>query len=77
MATITTEELTLHAAGRVKTFPVSKTASVGAHRFCDVMLDDPDGSLPLRAAVFTSTGTAGCSRTPAGASGHSLPPVTA
>lgn len=48
-----TETLTLQAAGTTWTFPSTKTASIGAHRYCDVALDDSDGTLPRRAAVIT------------------------
>ena len=47
-----TESLTLRVGDSDVTFPVGRIASVGAHRFCDVVLDDPDGELPHRAAVF-------------------------
>ncbi|MGH9035943.1 MAG: hypothetical protein ACRD0O_09270, partial [Acidimicrobiia bacterium] len=49
----TTQTLTLTAGGRARSFPPAKgDTSVGAHRFCNVVLDGADGDLPPRAVIF-------------------------
>ena len=55
MNATTGEGLTLHVAGQARTFAVGKTVSIGAHRFCDVDIEAPEGGLPLRAVVVRFT----------------------
>ncbi|MGH9040013.1 MAG: hypothetical protein ACRDZ3_07270 [Acidimicrobiia bacterium] len=55
MNATTGEGLTLHVDGQPRTFAVGKTVSIGAHRFCDVDIETPEGGLPLRAVVLRFT----------------------
>ncbi len=54
--TTTVEPLAVLVAGRVESFSPSRGGTIGAHRFCDIVLDDPEGELPPMAATFNCQG---------------------
>ena len=44
--------LNLRIAGWTRSFDPQRPVSLGAHRYCNVLLPPGDGETPLRAAVF-------------------------